>query len=186
MSRVIRSAELHEAPIDIPAPPAWDSVALAAFEMGYQQGVTAGRLDVGAVESTLADACQCCVDAVDRATATMVARTLEVAELFVTTVLRHVPEARTAGMLVRLGEVLAAFETDPLEVSVAPSDVTEVAAVMAARPQLAARVNVVGDPQLAEGEFRIHSEWADADGTFDRYLAAARDALERMLPGEHR
>jgi hypothetical protein len=37
---------------------------------------------------------------------------------------------------------------------------------------------------LSPGEFLIHSAWADAVGTFDRYYAAARDAMERAVAGE--
>lgn len=181
MSRVIRSAELHPAPVDVPAPPAWDATALSAYEAGHARGVAEGRSDVRAMEQQLRHAVERCIDAVDAASEQLATQVLDIAELFVTSVLRHVPEARTAGMLVRLGEVLRTFDTDPLEVFVAPDDVPDVAEVIAGQPKLAPRVSVVGDPMLLRGEFRLHSAWADAQGTFDRYFAAARDAVERLV-----
>lgn len=184
MTRVIRRPHLDPAPIDVPAPPAWDSVALAAYEHGYQRGAADGRLDVSALEAQLMHATERCLHAIDEATRQMAARVLEVAELFVTTTLRHLPEARTAGLMVRLGEALRQFESDPLEVAVSPGDVADVVDAVSSRGSFATRVNVVGDPGLQPGEFHIHSEWADAEGTFDRYVAAARDALERAVAGE--
>lgn len=184
MSRVIHRAELRHAPVDVPAPPAWDAIALSAYEAGYARGSTEGRTDVSAMEAQLLGAIERCVDEVHHASAQMTARVLEIAELFVTTVLRHVPEARTQGLLVRLGEVLRTFELEPLEVSVVPDSVADVVDVLNQQPRLAGGVTVVGDPTLHPGEFRIHSEWADADGTFDRYLVLAREAMERLVMAE--
>ncbi len=184
MSRVIHRAELHHAPVDVPAPPAWDAIALSAYEAGYARGSSEGRTDVSAMEVQLLGAIERCVDEVHHASERMAARVLEISELFVTTVLRHVPEARTHGLLVRLGEVLRTFELEPLEVSVVPESVADVVEVLGQQPRLANGVTVVGDPTLHPGEFRIHSEWADADGTFDRYLALARDAMERLVMAE--
>jgi flagellar biosynthesis/type III secretory pathway protein FliH len=184
MTRVIRGPELHHAPVDVPAPPAWDAVALAAYEYGYRQGNVDGRVDVRGMEQQLGDATARCLIAIEQSTQQMTSRLLEIAELFVTTTLRHVPEARTAGLLVRLGEALRAFDADPLELSVSPTDVADVVDAIALRANDATRVTVMGDPTLAPGEFHIHSSWADAAGTFDRYFAAARDAMERSVAGE--
>jgi hypothetical protein len=87
-------------------------------------------------------------------------------------------------LLVRLGEALRAFDADPLEISVAPSDVADVVDAISARSTDASRITVIGEASLSPGEFLIHSAWADAVGTFDRYFAAARDALERAVAGE--
>jgi flagellar biosynthesis/type III secretory pathway protein FliH len=184
MTRVIRGPELHHSPVDVPAPPAWDATALAAYEFGYRQGNIEGRLDVTGLEAQLGEATDRCLAAIDAASEKMTVRVLEVAELFVTTALRHLPEARTAGLLVRLGEALRAFDADPLEVSVAPSDVADVVDAISARSSDASRISVIGEPSLRPGEFLIHSAWADAVGTFDRYFAAARDAMERAVAGE--
>jgi hypothetical protein len=73
-----------------------------------------------------------------------------------------------------------------LEVSVAPDLVAELTEILAPRNAHGTRVKVVPDANLLPGEFRMHSEWADADGTFERYLAAARDALELHLSGDPR
>lgn len=181
MSRVIQGAELHHAPIDVPAPPAWDAVALSAYEAGFARGIAEGRTDISAMQVQLLGAIERCVDEMHLASERMTSRVLEISELFVTTVLRHLPEARTHGLLVRLGEVLRTFELEPLEVSVVPDSVADVVEALSLQPRLAGNVSVVGDPTLHPGEFHIHSEWADADGTFDRYLALARDALERLV-----
>ena len=84
-------------------------------------------------------------------------------------------------------EALVAYTTNTVqrtadvEVSVVPDAVADVVDVLDQQPRLAGVVTVVGDPTLHPGEFRIHREWADADGTFDRYLTLARDAMERLV-----
>ncbi|MEY2552469.1 MAG: hypothetical protein QOC57_329 [Ilumatobacteraceae bacterium] len=186
MTRVLHRPSLDRPPIDVPAPPAWDSVALAAYEHGYEEGARHGRRDQSVMQAELEAAVDRCLASVAAASKAMTARVLEVSELYVTTALRHLPESRTAGMLVRLGEVLQVFEPGALEVSVASDLVSELAGIMANRNAHGARVKVVGDATLLPGEFRVHSEWADADGTFERYLAAAREALELHLSGDPR
>ncbi len=190
MTRILRRPSFDGAPIDVPAPPAWDSVALAAYEQGYdeggQRGRELGRRDLREMQTQLDTAVDRCLASIDSASHALAARVVDVSELYVTTALRHVPEARTAGMLVRLGEVLQAFEPGALEVSVAPDLVAELSDILAPRNVHGERVTVVGDASLLPGEFRMHSEWADADGTFERYLAAARDALELHLSGDPR
>jgi flagellar biosynthesis/type III secretory pathway protein FliH len=186
MTRVLRRPSLDRPPIDVPAPPAWDSVALAAYEQGYEEGARHGRRDQSVMRAELDAAVVRCLASVEAASKVLTARVLDVSELYVTTALRHVPDSRTAGMLVRLGEVLQVFEPGPLEISVATDLVTELAEILATRNVHGARVKVVADSTLLPGEFRVHSEWADADGTFERYLAAARDALELHLSGDPR
>jgi len=190
MTRILRRPSLHHAPVDVPAPPSWDSVALAAYEQGFDEGAKhgreLGRRDLREMQAQLDAAVDRCVADVEAASAAMAARVLDVCELYVTTALRHVPDARTAGMLVRLGEVLQAFDPGALEVSVASDLVGELSAILAPRNTHGTSVKVVADPTLLPGEFRLQSEWADADGTFERYLAAARDALELHLSGERR
>ncbi len=190
MTRVLRSPSIDQAPVDVPAPPAWDSVALSAYEQGFDEGGhhgrELGRRDLREMQSQLDAAVDRCLACMDAASKAMAARVLDVSELYVTTALRHIPETRTAGMLVRLGEVLQVFEPGSLEVSVAPDLVAELTEILAPRNVHGTRVRVVPDANLLPGEFRMHSEWADADGTFERYLAAAREALELHLSGDPR
>jgi flagellar biosynthesis/type III secretory pathway protein FliH len=169
----------------VPAPAAWDSAALAAYEQSFQEAsgssVDRGRRDLRQMEAELADATARCLAAVEAARKLMVRRSLEIAQLFVTTTLRHLPEAGVTGMLVRLGEVLRTFEPGPLELAVSPALVGDVEAIIAARNEYGEHTVVVGDESLAPGEFRLRSEWADAEGTFERYMQAARNALEMTV-----
>lgn len=186
MTRVLQRPSFDAAPIDVPAPPSWDSVALLAFEQGYARGEQDGRA-TGRRELLVVDGqIDRCIAAIDAASTDLTRRVLQVAELFVTTVLRHLPEARTAGLLIRLGEVLATFDPGRIVLAVHPDDVAAAADALAARPATGQDVTVSGDPSLARGEFRLDSDWAQADGTFDRYLAAAREALELHLSADPR
>ena len=186
MTRVLQRPSFNEAPIDVPAPPSWDSVALAAYELGFvrgeQSGRDSGRLDLLFVD----DHVDRCLAAIDEASDALNRSALQVAELFVTTVLRHLPEARTAGLLVRLGEVLSAFDPGSILLSVHPDDVEAATDAVAGRPQNGQNITVTADRSLASGEFRLSSDWAQAEGTFDRYLAAAREALELHLSADPR
>ncbi|MBI4885057.1 MAG: hypothetical protein HY826_13485 [Actinobacteria bacterium] len=182
MTRILHRPSFGQRAVDVPTPPSWEPAALAAYEQGYHEGTHSrlenSRRELGNMETKLIDAVDRCLAAVNAATETMCGRLLDVAELFVTTALRHAPEAGTAGMLVRVGEVLRAFEPGAMELSVAFDLVDDVAAIMASRGDCGGRVVVSGASDLVPGEFRLHSEWADADGTFDRYLEAARTAFE--------
>lgn len=190
MTRVLRRPSFDNIPIDVPAPPAWDSVAVSAYEQGFEEGgVTGreeGRRDLRELDTQLLEAVDRCIASVDAATEAMAKRVLDISELFVTTALRHAPDAGTRGMLVRLGEVLRTFESGPIELSVANDLVGDLQRIIADRTGHVDRVTVVGDHSLVPGEFRLHSEWADADGTFDRYLRAARDAMELNATGDER
>jgi flagellar assembly protein FliH len=190
MTRILRRPSFDNVPIDVPAPPSWDAVAVAAYEQGFEEGGVngreQGRRELRELDAQLLDAVDRCIASVDAATEAMAGRVLDVSELFVTTALRHTPEAGTYGLLVRLGEVLRTFEPGPVELSVANDLVDDLQQIIAARSGHVDRVTVVGDHSLAPGEFRLHSEWADADGTFDRYLEAARDALELNVAGDQR
>ncbi|MCE9620944.1 MAG: hypothetical protein K8R99_01215 [Actinomycetia bacterium] len=190
MTRILQRPSLNANAVALRAPPSWDPIALSAYEQGYSEGagtmLEKGRRDLHRFETEIIDATQRCLHAVETARQLMARRTLDIAELFVTTALRDIPEAGTAGMLVRLGEVLRAFEPGPIELSVATDLVGELEAIMATRNDYADRVKVVDDPTLKPGEFRLHSEWADADGTFERYISAARAALEAHPADESR
>lgn len=186
MTRVLQRPSFETAPIDVPAPPSWDSVALAAFEQGFARGERSGR-DSGRQDLLFVDGhIDRCLAAVDEASDALSRRVLQVAELFVTTALRHLPEARTAGLLIRLGEVLSAFDPGAIVVAVHPEDAAAAADAIANRPPSGQTITVVSDHTLSSGEFRLGSEWAQADGTFDRYIAAAREALELHLAADPR
>ena len=185
MTRVLQSPAFDDTAIGVPAPPAWDSVAVAAFEQGFAQGAeagrSAGRRDLMLGESNLRSALDECMGAIESSLHQFNQRVIEVAELFVTTALRHIPEARTTGLLVRMGEVLATFDPGTVVVSVEPDAVTEVSEAFARRPPRSHSITVTADRTLATGEFRLQSEWADAEGTFQRYIEAAREAVELHL-----
>ncbi|MCU1365068.1 MAG: hypothetical protein JWL72_1221 [Ilumatobacteraceae bacterium] len=186
MTRVLQRPSFDDAPIDVPAPPSWDSSALAAYELGYARGSTAGR-DSGRLDLLIIEGhVDRCMAAVAEAADAMSRRVLEVAELFVTTTLRHVPEARTAGLLVRLGEVLASFDPGTITLTVHPDDAEIAADCIARRPPNGQNITVLSDRRLSPGEFRLNSDWAQAEGTFDRYIAAAREALELHLSADPR
>ncbi|MCU1393262.1 MAG: hypothetical protein JWM34_1690 [Ilumatobacteraceae bacterium] len=186
MTRLLQRPSFEESPVDVPAPPSWDSVALAAYELGFAKGESTGR-DGGRLDQLFVDGrVDQCLAAIDAAADEMTRRVLEVSELFVATVLRHLPEARTAGLLLRLGEVLTAFDPGSLVLSVNPDDLDAASESMARRPPNGHTVSIVGDRHLATGEFRLTSDWASADGTFDRYLDAAREALELHLSADPR
>jgi flagellar biosynthesis/type III secretory pathway protein FliH len=181
MTRVLQRPAFGHAPIDVPAPPGWDSVALAAYEQGYElgdrTGREAGRRDLMVIDGHI----DRCLTAVAEASRAMTQRVIEVAELLITTTLRHIPEARTAGLLVRIGEVLATFDPGPICLSVHPNDFATASDAIANRPPNGQTLTLANDHTLAPGEFRLSSEWADAEGTFERYIEAAREALEMHL-----
>lgn len=186
MTRVLQRPSFDDAPIDVPAPPSWDSSALAAYELGFARGSETGR-DSGRLDLLIVGGhIDRCIDAVDEASEALSRRVLEVAELFVTTVLRHIPEARTAGLLIRLAEVLTTFDPGNICLSVHPDDAETAAECLLRRPPNGQHVSVLTDRNLAPGEFRLNSDWAQAEGTFDRYMAAAREALELHLSADPR
>jgi len=186
MTRVLQRPSFDEAPIDVPAPPSWDSVALAAYELGFARGEEAGR-DSGRLDLLFVDdRIENCLTAIETASDALNRRVLEIAELFVTTTLRHLPEARTAGLLVRLGEVLNSFDPGPIQLTVHPEDIGAATDAVARRQPNGQNITVSGDRTLARGEFRLTSDWAQADGTFDRYFAAAREALELHVSADPR
>jgi flagellar biosynthesis/type III secretory pathway protein FliH len=181
MTRVLRRPSFGESPIDVPAPPGWDSVALAAYEQGYELGDRtgrhAGRRDLLVIDGHI----DRCLTAIAEASRAMTQRVIEVAELFITTTLRHHPDARTTGLMVRVGEVLATFDPGAICLFVHPDDLAAATDAVAERSPNGQTLTVSSDSTLHPGEFRLSSEWADAEGTFDRYMEAAREAIEMHL-----
>lgn len=188
--RILQRPSFGPVAVEVPAPPAWDRAALAAYEQSFRDDggskLDRGRRDLHHIEGQLVAATGSCLAAIDAARTSMVRRSLEIAEEFVTTTLRHKPEVGVAGMLVRLGEVLNALEPDPLELAVTPGLVDDVEGIIATRSDHAGRITVIGDPSMAPGEFRLRSEWADAEGTFQKYMSCARAALETMVAEDRR
>jgi hypothetical protein len=80
-----------------------------------------------------------------------------------------------------MGEALSTFDPGSVTVSVEPNSVAGVADAFVRRPPRGYAVMVVSDANLAPGEFLIHSDWADAEGTLARYVDAAREALALNL-----
>lgn len=177
MTRVLRAAGMA-APISVPGPGAWGPVAVAAHDQGYAQGLIDGRVqgrhDLAHLGDELRLAVTACLAAVDDARRVLLARVMDVAELMITTVLRHQPDTATLGLLVRVREALDGLDPGRIELTVHPDLVSSVEALLTAD---AMAVDVGADASLALGEFRIATEWASADATWQHYLDAAHEAL---------
>ena len=186
MNRILRLPD-YGAPVDVPAPSAWDPTAQAAYERGVAdgraEGHRLGRLDAEPVLVAIAQAVTTCAAEVASAKADLDRRILQVAEMYVSTVLRHVPDARTAGLLVRIAETIDALDAGAVVVCVCPDAVARTNDALG-RLSGQPHIQVVSDAGLALGEFRIRTEWAEAEGTWDRYLAAAQAAMELYVAEE--
>ena len=177
MTRVLRAAGMA-APISVPGPGAWGPVAVAAHDQGYAQGLIDGRAqgrhDMAHLGDELRLAVTTCLATVDDARRMLLTRVMDIAELMITTVLRHQPDTTTAGLLVRVREALDGLDPGRVELTVHPDLAPAVERLLAAE---AIAVEVGTDPSLALGEFRIATEWASADATWQHYLHAAREAV---------
>lgn len=186
MNRILRLPD-YGAPVDVPAPAAWNPSAQAAYERGLaegrEQGHRTGRLDAEPVTQAIAHAVTTCAAEIARVKDDLDRRVLQVAEMYVATVLRHVPDARTSGLLVRIAEAIDAIDAGAIVICVRTEAVTPIAAAIGA---LSGQqdVSVVADDTLQSGEFRLRTEWAEAEGTWDRYLAAAQTAVEMYVAEE--
>jgi flagellar biosynthesis/type III secretory pathway protein FliH len=195
MGRVLRDTRLDSAPIAVPAPGSWDPVAQAAYEqgrvdgyshglaLGDREGYERGRRDLDAVADRTVQAAHRCFDEVRRLHTQLVARTIELADLYVRTVIRTAPDASAHGMLARIEEALTQLEPGELELAVEPSVLEELTALFAAADH-AMPIRVTAGDGLTAGEYRIRTDWAEADGTWDRYIEAAREAMT-MYVVEH-
>lgn len=186
MTRVLRAPGLAE-PISVPGPAAWGPVAIAARDQGYAQGLedgrAQGRRDLAHLADGLDSALATCITEIAAARRSLLARTMDVAELLVTTVLRHQPDTLTEGLLLRVRETIDGIDPGALELRVHPELVAPVRALVA--DGLPVPVTVAEDPSLALGEFRLHADWANADATWDHYLAAAHEAVAMHVAALH-
>ena len=177
MTRVLRAAGLA-APIAVPGPGAWGPVALAAHDQGYAQGLIDGRVqgrhDLAHLGDEIRLAITTCLAAVEDARRTLLGRVMDIAELMVVTVLRHQPDTTTAGLLVLVREAMDGLDPGRVALTVHPDLVTSVRELLAGEPLA---VEVGADQSLARGEFRIATEWAAADATWQHYVDAAREAV---------
>lgn len=177
MTRVLRAAGLA-APISVPGPGAWGPVAVAAHDQGYAQGLIDGRAqgrhDMAHLGDELRLAVTTCLAAVEEARRALLTRVMDVAELMITTVLRHQPDTTTAGLVVRIREVLDGLDPGRVELTVHPALSSSVEDLLSGD---ALAVDVTSDAALALGEFRVATEWASADATWQHYLDAAREAV---------
>ena len=177
MTRVLRAAGMAP-PISVPGPGAWGPVAIAAHDQGYAQGLIDGRAqgrhDMAHLGDELRLAVTSCLTAIDDARRALLPRVMDVAELMITTVLRHQPDTTTAGLVVRIREALDGLDPARIELSVHPALASSVGALLAAD---ALAVDITPDAALDLGEFRIATEWASADATWKHYLDAAREAV---------
>jgi len=191
MSRVLRDPTLQTLAIEVPVPGSWDPIAQAAYEqgradgythghsIGYSEGFDTGRHDLSAVADRMVHAATRCFDEVRVLHADLVTRVIELADLYVRTVVRGVPDASASGMLARIEEALASLEPGALELTVRADVVAELTALFAEHER-ALQINVVAG-ELEMGEYRIRSEWAEVDGTWDRYVHAANEAMTMYL-----
>ncbi len=181
MTRVLRTPRVGAAPVSVPSPSAWGPVAHAAFDEGYAKGLADGRQDgrrdMSHVGDEIARALERCRAEIAAASAALSNRTVEIAELFVETVLRHRPDTATAGLLARVREALEAIDEGAIDLFVHPDLVTPVSDALAGHGVATGPVSVCPDESLALGEFRLRAGWASADATWDSYVRAARDAL---------
>jgi flagellar biosynthesis/type III secretory pathway protein FliH len=115
-----------------------------------------------------------CLAAIDDARRALLTRVMDVAELMITTVLRHQPDTTTAGLLVRIREALDGLDPGRIELTVHPAVSSSVEGLLAAD---ALAVDIATDAALELGEFRIATEWAAADATWQHYVEAAREAV---------
>jgi flagellar biosynthesis/type III secretory pathway protein FliH len=188
MARLLRDVVVHAAPVTVPLPGSWDAAAEQAFETGrlagreegFAEGHATGRQELAAIADRVVEAVARCGEQVARAHADLVERVVEVAQLYVQAVVRHVPDASALGMLARIEEALVHLEPAPFELLVPADVVDDLSALFAARDDRAA-VTVVAGTALAPGEFTVRSAWSQADGTWENYLEAARNAIETYL-----
>jgi len=181
MTRVLRAAGMA-APISVPGPTAWGPIAVAAHDQGYDQGYAQGlldgraqgRRDLSHLGDELRLAVTTCLTAIEEARRALLTRVMDVAELLVTTVLRHQPDTATAGLLVRVREALDGLDPGPTDLAVHPDLVASVTDLVA---EQGLPVTVGTDASLALGEFRITAEWASAEATWQHYVEAAREAV---------
>lgn len=192
MARVLQNAQFHTAPIAVPMPGSWDPIAQAAYEQGradgfaqghaagYDEGFAIGRHDLTAIAERVVHAAASCFEEVRVLHADLVERVIELAELYVRTVVRHVPDQSAQGVLRRIEEALAALEPGVLELQVEASLVAEMTTLFTAH-ESGSVVSVVAGAGLAPGEYRVRSEWAEVEGTWERYVDAAREAVGMFL-----
>jgi flagellar biosynthesis/type III secretory pathway protein FliH len=177
MTRVLRAPGMA-APISVPGPGAWGPVAVAAHDQGYARGLVEGRAhgrhDLAHLHDELRQAVTSCLAAVEDARLALLGRVMDVAELMVVTVLRHQPDTTTAGLLVRVREALDGLDPGQVELTVHPDLVASVRELLADQT---VALDVGADASLARGEFRIATEWASADATWQHYIDAAREAV---------
>lgn len=181
MTRVLRAAGMAP-PISVPGPTAWGPIANAAHDQGYAEGYARGladgraqgRHDLSHLGDELRLAVTTCLTAIDDARRVLLTRVMDVAELLVTTVLRHQPDTATAGLLGRVRETLDGLDPGPTDLAVHPDLVASVTELVG---EHGVPVTVGPDPSLSLGEFRITAEWASADATWQHYLEAAREAV---------
>jgi flagellar biosynthesis/type III secretory pathway protein FliH len=187
MSRLISLPSVGAAPVAVPVPGTWDAVATAAYEQGrregFDEGRALGRQELALLAEPLSTAIDLCCERIVAAHRDLARRTAELADLYATTVLRHATGEFVRGHLLRLEETLAALDEGSVEVRVPPALVDQTEQAMAHRSSKMA-VLVVGDPALGDGEFRVRAEWADAEGTFERFVEAAREALALYMADE--
>lgn len=188
MARVLRDARFDGTPIAVPVPGSWDPVAQAAYEqgradgyahghtVGYDEGYATGRHDLAAVADRVVGAATRCFEELRVLHADLVTRVVELAELYVRAVVRHTPDAAAAGMLRRIEEALVALEPGRLELHVEAEVVEELARLFVGHDS-GSVIDVVAGSGLAPGEYRVRSDWAEVEGTWDRYLEAAQEAV---------
>ncbi|MEZ5218318.1 MAG: hypothetical protein R2705_12765 [Ilumatobacteraceae bacterium] len=192
MARLLHDTQLDRVATPVPMPGAWDAIAQAAYEQGRAdghangravgdaEGYERGRTELLTIAEGISETARACHDEIRHAHLDLVARIRELAEIYVETVVRHVPDATAESLLCRIDEALAALEPGPLELRVPEANVVDLRSIFAARDD-GKLVTVVADRTLGAGEFRLRGDWADADGTWDHYRRVAHETIDAFL-----
>ena len=175
----------HQLTVAVPDPTDIDPVVRAhveqatadAYEVGFREGMAAGRREAYAEADHLAEVIrEAARDAAVRLAEARSARAAEVIQLALAIaeqVIGHEPHDGGMVLVERLQSALEQLDDEPLRILVHPEDVGPVErGIVGAR-----NVQVQADAALAPGEARVEGPWSRAELTF----AGAMDIIREVL-----
>ena len=187
LSSVLRQpvVALERQAVAVPDPTDIDPVVRAhveqatadAYEVGFREGMAAGRREAYAEADQLAVTIrEAARDAAVRLAEARAARAGEVAELALAIaeqVIGHEPHDGGLVLVERLRAALEDLDDEPLRILVHPEDVAPVErGIVGAR-----NVRVEADATLAPGEARVEGPWSRAELTFAGAMEIIREVL---------